>query len=387
MTSIEQPLRLGMIGGASGALIGPVHRRAAAYDGRFVLAAGVLSSDPVRARAEGPKVGIAADRAYGTVEEMLAAEARRPDGIEAVAIVTPNDSHYRFASAALAAGLDVICDKPLTNRLAEALDLADIVARTGLVFCLTHNYSGYPMIRQARAMVAAGTLGTIRCVQVEYLGSGLAGRVEGSPDAHRRWRLDPARSGASLVLGDIGTHAHHLASFVLGEAPARLSAEVGTVVPGRRVSDYASVRLAFPSGARGTLLACQAATGQENHMLVRVIGEKATLEWRHREHNYLMVSPLEGPTYILSRGQPQLAPAAKRAARIPRTGHPEGFHEAFANLYFDAAEAISARLRGRAADPAALDFPNVRDGVRGVRFIEAAVESSARDGAWVECAI
>lgn len=382
---LGRKLRLAVIGGASGSLIGSVHRAAALFDNRFEIVAGVLSSNPERARAEGVAIGLAAARAYGEVTAMIAAERSRADGIDAVTIMTPNDSHHRLARAAIDAGLDVICDKPLCNTLAEAEDLAKAVRERGGVFCLTHSYAGYPMLREARAQVASGRLGAVRLVQVEYFGSGLAARVEDLPDAGRRWRLDPARSGPSLVLGDIGTHAHHLANFVVGEPIARLSAEVGTLMPGRKVQDYASLRARFASGARATLTLCQAAAGAENHISIRVFGERGHLAWSHREHNQLIWAPLEGFAETMTRGNPRLSPAARRATRIGRTGHPEGLHEAFANLYADAAEAIAARRAGAACDPLALDFPTVEDGVRGVRFVDAALRSQAADGAWVEC--
>jgi predicted dehydrogenase len=382
--ALGRPLRLAMIGGAEPSMIGPVQRIAAVMDGRFAIVAGVLSSNPHKGRTEGPKLGIAPDRSYGSLEEMLDAEPRRSDPIEAVAIVTPNDSHHRIAKAAIASGLDVIIDKPLTNTVADAEDLAADVARSGVAFCVTHAYAGYPMVRQARAMVAAGEIGEIRMVHVEYFGAGLAAKVEDSPDAARRWRLNPTISGPSLVLGDIGTHAHHLARFITGQEIARLSAEVATLMPGRQVTDYAQARFHLTRGAPGTLTACQGSAGAENIIQIRVFGSKGHLEWRHTVHNELRFAPLEGFPQTLSRGHPMLSAAATRATRIRRTGHPEGLHEAFANLYADFAEAVVARRLKRALDPLAADFPNVRDGVAGVRFVHAALESSSRNGAWVD---
>lgn len=378
-----RPLRLGFIGGAAPSMIGQVHLRAALMDRRFAVLAGVFSRDPARSRAAAPDYGVAPERAYGSVAEMIAAEAARPDGIEAVAIITPNDTHHRFALAAIAAGLDAMVDKPMTNTVAEAEKLAREAAAHGVVLALAHAYSGYPMIREMRALVAAGRIGALRSVQVEYLGSGLASRVELLPDAEKRWRLDPARSGPSLVLGDIGTHAHHLACYVCGEPFAAVSAEVGTLMPGRRVHDYAQLRFRLAGGARGAMTLCQGAAGVENHILLRVIGAEGHLEWRHAAHNELRLAPLEGYPMILSRGQATLSPAAVHATRLRRTGHPEGLHEAFANLYADFAELCAARRLGVAPDPLAASVPGAAEGLAGLRFVAACLASEARGGEWV----
>lgn len=383
IAALGRPLRLAVVGGAPPSLIGPVHRTAARLDGRFDIVAGVVSSQPDKARREGPVLGLAAERSYGTVAEMIAAEAGRADGIEAVAVMTPNDSHHRVARAAIDAGLDVISDKPLANTVTEAEDLEKAARARGVATALTHNYSGYPMIRQARALVAAGAIGTLRLVQVEYLGSGLATRVEDQPDAGRRWRLNPAKAGRSLVLGDIGTHAHHLASYISGEAFASISAEVGTLMPGRNVHDYAQIRFTLTGGARGAMSLSQAAAGAENHILVRLFGSDGHLEWRHREHNHLTRAMVDGTTQVYSRGAANLEPLARRAARIPRTGHPEGFHEAFANIYADFAEAVVARRCGSPLDPLAATVPTFRDGVAGARFVAAALNSQEAGQGWV----
>lgn len=371
------PLRLGIAGGGPGAMIGPMHRRAAALDGRFVLVAGVASADPARARDAGVAIGVAPERAYRDIEAMLASEAARPDGIQALAIATPNDSHHALAVAALARGLHVICEKPLTNTAEEAADLVCRTAASGRVLCVTHPYAGYPMIRQARALVAAGAIGAVRAVQVEYLGSGLAARVESPVDADRRWRLDPARSGPSLVLGDIGTHAHHLACFVAGAAVVEVRAEVGTLVPGRRVHDYAEIGLRFAHGARGRLSLCQAAAGQDNHLALRVLGETGSIDWRHDAHERLVLSPLSGPKQIYVKGSADLAPAAADAARLARTGHPEGLLEGFANLYRDFADAIAGTTPET--------MPDVLAGARSVWFLHAALHSNATGHGWVPC--
>jgi predicted dehydrogenase len=381
---LGRPLRLGFIGGAAPSMIGQVHLRAALMDRCFVVVAGALSRDAARGRAAAAEYCIAPERSYGTVAEMIAREADRPDGIEAVAIVTPNDTHHACALAAIGAGLDVMIDKPMTNTVAEAEEIVRAAEARGVAVCVTHAYSGYPMIREARALVAAGRIGALRAVQVEYLGSGLAAFVEGGPDAAKRWRLDPARSGASLVLGDIGTHAHHLAAYVCGEPIARVSAEVGALMPGRQVHDYAQLRFHLAGGARGAMTLCQGAAGVGNHILLRVIGAEGHLEWRHAAHNELRLCPLDGYPMILSRGHPTLSPAATHATRFRRTGHPEGLHEAFANLYADFAEQAAARRLASAPDPLACTAPGALDGLRGLRFVSACLASKSADGAWVD---
>jgi predicted dehydrogenase len=384
--TLGRKLRLGVVGGAPGSMIGPMHRAAAKLDERFAIVAGMLSSNPDRARDAGRAVGLPEGRSYGSVPEMIAAERARSDGVEAVAIMSPNDAHYPAAAAALNAGLDVICDKPMTNTLSDARDLVHRVQQSGRVFCLTHAYSAYPMVRQARAMVAAGTIGAVRAVQVEYLQSGMATRVEdGALTSKLRWKLDAARSGPSLVLGDIGTHAHHLACYVIGQPLRRLAADLGVIVPGRQVDDTAAILLRFAGGARGVLFASQALAGTENNLHLRVYGETGLLEWEQTQPNYLSFAPLDRARQTLTRGDPDLLPQAKRLVRIPR-GHPEGLLEAFANLYRDAAEVIAARITGKEADPLALDFPGVQDGTDGIAFVEAAVQSRAANGAWVDCA-
>lgn len=385
--TLGRPLRLGMVGGGAGAFIGPVHRTAAMLDGRYVLLAGVFSSEAGRSRAHGAALGLAPDRAYGTVEEMIAGERARADGIEALSVVAPNDHHYPACRAALDAGLHIICDKPMTNTLEDARDLAARVQRAGAVFCLTHNYSGYPMVRQARAMVADGAIGALRAVQVEYLQAGMATPVEAAGAAltpKLRWKLDAARSGPSLVLGDIGTHAHQLACFVTGRALEQVSADLGALVPGRAVDDYAAMLLRLEGGVRGTLLASQALAGTENNLHLRVFGETGMLEWEQTQPNVLRHAPLGTAARRLARGDPDLLPAAQRLVRLPR-GHPEGFLEAFANLYRDAAELIAGRIAGQEPDPLARDIPGVEDGLAGVGFIDAAIRSAKQGGAWTGC--
>jgi predicted dehydrogenase len=374
LKALGRKLRLGVIGGGPGSFIGPIHRAAALLDRRFEIVGGVLSSDPARTRDFAAELGFAG---YDSVPAMLAA-AR----LDAVAIMTPNDRHLEECTAALAAGVDVICDKPLANSLADATAIAR--AAEGHVFCLTHAYTGYPMIRQARAMVAAGVIGELRAIQVEYLQAGMSTPVEGGELTPKlRWKLATERSGPSLVLGDIGTHAHHLACHVSGRALTRLSADLGAIVPGRRVDDYGAMLLRFQGGVRGTLVSSQALAGTENDITLRVFGSEGHLGWTHRENNHLTLALNGRPVQRLARGDADLLPAARRVLRIAR-GHPEGLTEAFANLYRDAAEAIAARITGIAADPLALDFPTAADGVAGLAFVEGALASRRGGGIWVD---
>ncbi|OLD94741.1 MAG: oxidoreductase [Gemmatimonadetes bacterium] len=381
-----RPLRLGMVGGGRGAFIGAVHRLCARMDGQFELVAGALSSDAQRARDSGADLGLAPDRAYMSFAQMAAAEAKRPDGIEVVSIVTPNDSHHAIARAFLDRGIDVICDKPMTTTVEDALDLVQAVRRSGLVFGLTHNYTGYPLVRQAREMVAAGELGPIRVVQVEYVQDWLTTKLEDTGHKQAGWRVDPQRAGAGGCLGDIGTHAYNLADFVTGLHVRELAADLGRFVEGRRLDDNVHVLLRYESGVRGMLWASQVAPGNENGLRLRVYGETAGLEWSQEHPNQLRFALVGRPPQILSRGGPSLGPAAARATRIP-SGHPEGYLEGFANLYRDLAEQIRARRAKRAPDGQALLVPTVEDGARGVKFIAAAVESSAQNGAWVDARV
>jgi predicted dehydrogenase len=374
-------LRLAVIGGGPGSFIGAMHRTAARLDDRYEIVAGVLSSDPQTSRNAGTALGIDADRAYGDAIELLKAESRRADGADVVAIMTPNDSHHTYALAALEHGFDVICDKPLANSLAEASDILAAVESTGLVFCLTHNYTGYPMVRQARAMVQEAQLGIIRLVQVEYVQGGKAAENDPTTDGPLPWRYDPVRGGPSLVLGDIGTHAHNLVRFVTGLEVTEVAAEVGHIVPNRLVDDYAGALLRFDNGARGSFWVTQAAAGVENCLRLRVSGTQGTIEWMQEVPTQLILKPIDAPAEVRTPNGPGTLPLAARASRIV-AGHPEGFHEGFATLYSDAAEAIASRRAGRPADPLALHFPTAADGVRGVAFVEAAMASNANGGTW-----
>jgi predicted dehydrogenase len=374
-------LRLGMVGGGPGAFIGAVHRMAARLDDRYELVAGALSSNPELSLSGAKDLHIA--RAYRSYEEMASAESKRPDGIEVVSIVTPNHLHHAPAKAFLEAGIHVICDKPLTTTLADARDLADTVERTGLIFGLTHNYTGYPLVRQAREMVLASELGPIRIVQVEYPQDWLATPLERTGHKQAEWRTDPTRSGPGGSLGDIGTHAYNLACFVTGLACEELAADVTTFVPGRRVDDNIQVMLRFQQGAKGALWASQVAPGNENNLRLRVYGEKAGIEWWQENPNELAYTPLGEPQRTIRRGSAGTVPAAAHATRIP-SGHPEGYLEAFAQLYRDIAEQITARREGRRPDSNSLLVPGVSDGVEGVKFIQAVLQSARNGSAWTQ---
>ncbi|HEV2397010.1 MAG TPA: Gfo/Idh/MocA family oxidoreductase [Candidatus Sulfotelmatobacter sp.] len=378
---LNRRLQLGMVGGGPGAFIGAVHRIAARMDDRYELVAGALSSDPERGRAGARELKIAPDRCYASFQEMAAAESKRPDRIDVVAIVTPNDVHYAAAKAFLENGIHVICDKPVTTTVQDSVDLAKLVQRTGLVFGLTHNYTGYPMVRQARQMIADGELGPIRVVQVEYAQDWLSTPLEKTGQKQAVWRTDPAQSGQAGCLGDIGTHAFNLAEFVTGLHCEKIAAELSTFVPGRRVDDNVQMLVRFDKGARGMLWSSQVAAGNENNLRLRVYGEKAGLEWGQEDPNYLSFRPLGKAPMLIRRGGPAATPVAAHASRIP-SGHPEGYLEAFAQLYTDLAEQITAKMESRAPNSASLLVPTVEDGVAEMRFIAAAIESSTYDARW-----
>jgi predicted dehydrogenase len=372
-------LRLGMVGGGPGAFIGGVHRIAARLDDRYELVAAALSSDAERSLAGARELHI--PRAYRSFEEMAALESKRADGIEVVSIVTPNNLHYAPAKAFLEAGIHVICDKPLTTTLGDALDLAQTVKRTGLVFGLTHNYTGHPMVRQAREMISAGELGAIRLVQAEYVQDWLTTPLEKTGQKQAEWRTDPARSGPAGSLGDIGTHAYNLACFVTGLSCEQVAADVTTFVSERRLDDNIHVMLRFSKGAKGGLWATQVAPGNENNLSLRVYGEKAGLEWRQEDPNQLGFTPFGETRRTIRRGSAGTGPAAAHATRVP-SGHPEGYLEAFAQLYTDLAEQVTAKIEKRSPNPESLLVPGVVDGVEGVKFINAVLESSRNRSAW-----
>jgi len=368
-----------MVGGGAGAFIGAVHRIAARMDDRYELVAAALSSDPQRSLASARELHI--PRAYTTFAEMAREEPKRADGIDAVAIVTPNHLHHGPAKTFLEAGIHVICDKPLTTTLQDALDLAETVRRTGLVFGLTHNYTGHPLVRQAREMVQSGELGSIRLVQVEYIQDWLSTPLETTGQKQAEWRTDPARSGPAGALGDIGTHAYNLACFVTGLQCEAVAADVTTFVAGRRLDDNVHVMLRLEKGAKGALWATQVAPGNENNLRLRVYGEKAGLDWRQENPNELGFTPLGEIRRTIRRASAGTGRAATHATRIP-SGHPEGYLEAFAQLYTDLAEQISAAIEKRPPNPDSLLVPGVLEGVEGVRFIQAVLQSSEKGSAW-----
>jgi len=377
---LNRRLRLAVIGGGPGSFIGAMHRQAARLDDRYELVAAALCSESQRSISAGRELGLSADRCYGSGLDLIAAEAQRADGADVVAIMTPNDSHFSLAMAGLDRGFDVICDKPMTNTVTQAEQLRQRVLETGLVFCLTHNYTGYPMVRQAKAMVDEGQLGAIRMIQVEYVQGGRAAPGPG----RKAWKEDPARGGPSLVMGDIGTHAHNLLRFITGLEVSEVAAEVGTIVPDRLTHDYAGAMLRLSNGARGSFWVTQAAAGVENGLRIRVSGSLGSLEWMQEHPQALTFKPLGAPAQNRTPNGPGTLPLAARASRIV-AGHPEGFHESFANLYSDASEAIAARRAGLVADPLCMHFPNSFDGLMGVRFVDSVIQSNAHAGAWTTC--
>jgi len=376
-------LRLALIGGGPTSWIGRMHRAGASLDGWWEPVGGVFSGDAARAREAGVALGFAPDRSYTSVAEMIAAERGRQGGADAVAIMSPNDTHYPFAAAALDAGLDVVCDKPVSHDFAEACDLVSRTRTSGRLFAVTHGYSAYPMTRYARWLVRDGALGEPRLVMVEYIQSGLATRLEDGPASRRtEWLFDPTRSGLALVMSAIGCHAQHLASVTLGREVARVAAETGALVPGRRVVDHVSALLEFHGGARGTLTTTQAAAGGENDIRLRVFGERGMIEWTHREASYLRLALQGEPVRVVGRGDPYLPAEVIGAGRSPR-GHPEGLLEAFGNIYAEVARDRMARALGDALTP--LLYPRIEEAAHSMAFIEACLASHA-SGAWVEVA-
>lgn len=377
-----QKIRLGMVGGGTGAFIGAVHRMAARIDDHFDLVAGALSSTAEKSLASGRELGLDPERCYGSFEEMALKEAGRPDGIEAVSIVTPNHVHYPAAKAFLERGIHVICDKPLTSNLEDAKKLKAVADGSNALFILTHNYTGYPMVRQAREMVAEGLLGTLRVVQVEYAQDWLTEAVEQTGAKQAVWRTDPKQSGVGGATGDIGTHAFNLATFVSGLTLDSLAADLDSFVEGRRVDDNGHVLLRFEGGAKGMLWCSQVAPGNENALKLRIYGTKGGLEWEQENPNYLWFTPFGEQKRLVTRNGAGASASAARVSRIPG-GHPEGYLEAFATIYTEAAAAINAAKAGTAVDPA-VTYPTIDDGLRGVAFVEACVASSRKDGAWVK---
>nr|WP_319483120.1 Gfo/Idh/MocA family oxidoreductase [uncultured Cohaesibacter sp.] len=371
----HRKLKLGMVGGGVTAFIGGVHRIASRIDDRYELVAGALDNDPERGKAFAVAIGIAPERAYDNYEEMIKAEAGRQDRPDVIAIVTPNFLHFPVAKAALEAGFHVICEKPMTTSLEDAKILAETVRKTGKTLFLTHTYTGYPMVRQAREMVACGAIGELRRVQVEYAQDWLAAPDEDPEAAGANWRNDPKKAGQGGAIGDIGTHSYNLAAFVAGVEPTEILAELTALVPGRKVDDDACVLLRYANGARGSIWASQVVAGNGNNLSLRIYGAKGGLEWWQEKPEELWYTPLGEPRRLLRRNGVENTPAAVAGSRIP-AAHPEGYLEAFANIYRDAADAIEKN------EVAAL-VPNANDGVSGLAFVTASLESSAKGGVWV----
>lgn len=374
-----------MVGGGIGAFIGGVHRIAAAIDGEIELVCGAFSSDPERSKASGAQLSLPPDRVYDNFEDMIRGEKKlRPEKrMQFVSIVTPNHLHFAPAKMALQNGFHVICDKPLAFDMKEAVALEKLVEKTGLIFALTHNYTGYPMVKQARQMIRHGELGAIRKIVVEYPQGWLSTNVEASGQKQASWRTDPARSGIAGAMGDIGTHAENLAEYITGLKITELCADISTFVPGRLLDDDGNVLLHFEHGAKGILHASQISAGEENNLNIRVYGEKGGLEWRQMEPNTLVLKWLDKPVQLYRTGVGQLYPEAQAHTRLPG-GHPEGYLEAFANIYRNFALCIRARSEGREPDPIYMDFPSVQDGVRGMRFIQQVIASGTSQKKWVK---
>jgi len=383
MSASNRKIRYGMVGGGRGAFIGAVHRIAASIDGQCELVCGAFSSDPERSKASGADLFLPPERCYGTFAEMMEKEAALPEGerMDFVAIVTPNHVHFPAAKAALQAGFHVLSDKPATFDLAEARELAKVIEGSGRLYGLTHNYTGYPLVKEARDLVASGALGKVRKVVVEYPQGWLATKLEDSDQKQASWRTDPKRSGAAGCIGDIGTHAENLAEYITGLRIAELAADITAFVPGRALDDDGNVLLRFEGGAKGVLHSSQISVGEENNLNIRVYGEKGGIEWHQNEPNTLLVKWLDQPMQVYRTGNGYLGASAAAATRTPPS-HPEGYLEAFANIYKNFANHVRAVVDGVEPDAVALDYPKIEDGIRGMAFIEAVVASSGNNAAW-----
>jgi predicted dehydrogenase len=380
---LNRKLRMGLIGGGQGAFIGRVHATAGVLDNRAVLVAGALSSDPAKAKASAPDYDIPAERAYGSYQEMATAEAKRPDKVDFVSVATPNHTHFEIAKTFVEAGFNVICDKPMTFDLVQAEELLKIVENSGVVFAVTHNYTGYPLVRQAREMILNGDLGEINAVRSNYIQGWLRTRLESSDQKQAKWRTDPKQSGAAGAFGDIATHAYNLARFMTGLLPKQISCLLKTFEAGRALDDYGVAAVRFENGALGTVTASQISHGRENDLFIEVDGTKAALEWHQEEPNKLIVRQNGQPHKIYTRnGGPYLGAAAGAASRLP-SGHPEAFFEAFANVYSAAYDAIVKKAAGERVESVNTVYPNVYDGVEGMLFIQQCVNSSKEDGKWL----
>ncbi|WP_236970274.1 Gfo/Idh/MocA family protein [Membranihabitans marinus] len=380
---MSRKIRMGMVGGGPGAFIGNVHRMAARLDGEIDLVCGAFSSSPEKSKQAGKELYLPEDRVYGSFQEMIEKESALPADVrmDCVSIVTPNHLHFLPAKLALENGFHVICDKPMTRTLEEALELEELTEKSGLIFALTHTYTGYPMVKQARDMVSAGTIGDVRKIYVEYPQGWLTEKVEDTDSKQAGWRVDPSKSGIAGAMGDIGTHAENLAEYITGQKISELCADLNTVVKSRVLDDDGAVLLRFDGGASGILTASQVAAGEENSLAIRIYGTKAGLEWHQMEPNSLVVKWLNKPMEIYRTGVGALSEGATAHTRVP-AGHPEGYLEAFANLYRNFAKTIQARLAGQEPDPQYLDFPTVSDGVRGMKFLYKVVESGKSDVKW-----
>ena len=381
---MNRKLRMGMVGGGRGAFIGEVHRMAANLDGKIELVAGALSSDPEKSRLSGEDLFLDPDRVYGSYKEMAEKEAAREDKVDFISIVVQNHLHFDVAKTFLEAGFHVICDKPMTRTLDEAHALRDIVEETGKVFCLTHNYTGYPMVKEARRMVNDGELGRILKVVAEYPQGYAVGDVEGDGQGQiSNWRSDPAIAGSSNCMGDIGTHAHNLVRYITGLEIDEMCSELTAFIPGRELDDDGNNLVRFEGGAKGIIYASQISNGDENALNIRVYGTKASLEWHQEDPNDLIVKYANAPRKVYRRGNDYLGEAAKSNSRTP-FAHPEGFIEAFANIYLAAVQAISDQIDGNPVPEEGYDFPDATDGVAGLAFIDTAVKSSASDQKWLK---
>ena len=382
---MTQKIKLGMVGGGQGAFIGEVHRIASRIDDRFELVAGAFSSDPDKSLASGKKLGVSEDRNYSNYEEMAEKEFSREDKIDVVAIVTPNHMHHPISMSFMNKGFNIICDKPLAMNLKECEELVRTQKEKSVIFALTHNYTGYPMIRQARAMCQQGDLGNIRVIQAEYAQDWLTLDLENQPDSggnkQASWRTDPSQSGSGGCIGDIGTHAYNLLRFITQLQPHQISAELTSFVPGRKLDDNAQISLRLNGGAKATIWSSQIAPGNENHLQIRVYGEKAGLEWCQEDPNYLYFTKYGSPKQKITRGGAGAIPAANEVSRIP-PGHPEGYLEGFANIYSDVANALIDK-KNNEFDMNKYHYPTVEDGLEGIRFIERSIASSNSDSSWI----
>ena len=377
-----EKIKLGMVGGGEGAFIGEVHRIAARMDERFHLCAGALCSDPERSLKSALDLGLPEDRSYSDYKEMAISESQRDDGINFVSIVTPNHLHHPIAKAFMEVGINVICDKPMTMNSEEAQELIDISESSDLIFAVTYNYSGYPLIREAREIIKKGELGSIRIIKVEYIQDWLTEPIENTGQKQASWRVDPKKSGIGGSIGDIGTHAFHLAHFVTQQLPNKISADLSCFVEGRELDDNAHILMRYESGAKGMIWSSQVAPGNENNLKIQIYGEKGGLIWQQENPNELILNLLNQPSRRLTRGSSFVGDQSARLTRIP-AGHPEGYLEGFANIYREVADEFSAKISGKPISKDIL-YPTSKEGLYGVSFIEAAIESNSKDSVWTD---